>query len=109
MREFTFLIPTKRDSDGHYHGPIPFSWLNANLVEHFGGYTRVTQGVHGAWRDDSGETVYDESYEYRVALNAGRRRQEDYAKLMGIIEACKNTFDQQCIYLAETSTNAQLV
>jgi hypothetical protein len=105
MREFTILIPELRNSDSQPHGAERWQTFEANLLDIAGGFSRNHNLVRGCWRNSAGNTVRDNSVCFRVALPAphfGPTTDLAFDKLVGLVKSACHTFDQQCIYFAET-------
>lgn len=103
MREFSFLIPVNRDSDKQLHAPKVWQDLERDLASLYGGFTR--RGiVAGGWIDREGQLVSDTSVSYSVAIPDDRE-----SELYALLSQYRVRFDQQCLYVAETSSNARLL
>jgi len=98
MREFTFLIPEREDTSRKLHSAQKWHDLEKKLLAAFGGFTR--QGiVGGSWADDDGNIIEDTSRKYSICGEST----SCWALLAAILTQSKLDFDQQCIYVAETS------
>jgi hypothetical protein len=100
MREFTFLIPIVRDTNKAAHSQFAWDWLETVLGKAYGGFTYCGE-VQGHWLEN-GVDCFDTSRKYLVCGETDKL-------LRGIIGQAKLNFDQQCIYLAETASNVELV
>lgn len=100
--EYTFLIPILRDSDREPHEQRANDRLADRLYSCFGGYS-IAGNVTGTWKDSNGETCFDVSTVYRVAIVP-----EHVHVLRGIITECKTWFDQRTVYFANTSTDCTI-
>ena len=105
--ECSFLIPLRRDkelADGEEHDPEAWRWLLDELVSRFSGGRRGNHTESGFYTDpDTGEIVWDESYEFTIAAPA-----KEVPRLRRLlVEAC-SVFAQKCIYL-EVAGIAELV
>jgi len=103
LQEYTFLIPTCRNTSRLAHSQSTWSWLHGQLSYLFHGYTHGGI-VHGSWIDEQGQEITEASRLYRVAIPASKQ-----ADLVGLLDKCKIYFEQDCIYLALTSKQADLV
>lgn len=73
MREASFILPKGEDLTAAHEA------ARGELLRHFGGYSYTD--VFGEWRDDQGATVYDKSYEYRVAADWTDEKRNVFAGL----------------------------
>jgi len=96
MQEFTFYIPVVRDSDKKPHNENRWSFLEDRMARAFGGYTRKAN-VTGAWLDDSGKLIRDESRVYSIGVSEDKLvNWQRFSASLAVI------FDQQCIYVCES-------
>ena len=92
MPSYSFLIPLVDNNSRKPHPAEYFAELEHKLLALFGGFT--DKGiVRGCWRDETGETICDESREYVVASGSMQG-------LIDLLVRCCDTFGQQCIYLS---------
>ena len=103
LQEYTFLVPTCRNTSRLAHSQATWQWLHGQLSYLFHGYTHGGI-VHGSWIDEQGQEITEASRLYRVAIPASKQ-----ADLIGLLDKCKLYFEQDCIYLALTSKQADLV
>jgi hypothetical protein len=62
-------IPDCDDSTRAPHSDRRWAALETEFLSRFGGFTRC-EDVRGAWRDPSGETVFDRSRVYEIDMSA---------------------------------------
>lgn len=91
MKACMILIPLVEDTSREPHPKDRWLALERAIIDHCGGITRGPN-VSGAWVDDEGALIEDESREYRFATDS-----EEVAFHLARF-ACSR-FDQQCIYL----------
>lgn len=103
MNEYTFLIPTVRDSSKKPHSPQAWKWLESTLVNTFDGFS-VGGFVRGQWRGSDG-ICEDSSKRFSVATDSG----SGWKALVAILQECKLQFDQQAIYVVQTGQNTKFV
>ena len=101
--EYSFLIPIVRNDDGRLHVDAVWQRLERELCEQFDGFT-WQEGFYGVWRDDSGRLVKDSSRKYIVALPSKK-----IPRLRRLAAQCCHWFHQDCVYLTQTGTHAELL
>lgn len=107
MREYKILIPILRNGDNKPHCSLIWGSFGRDLASAFGGYTREANPVSGEWVDNSsGRVVADLSQVYYVAIPD---TSEAETHLFAILIDYRQRFDQQCLYVVETSVNARLI
>jgi hypothetical protein len=94
------IVPIVRDDNKLPHRNECYDYLHCLFCDVFGGFT--IKNVRGAWKDDTGRPVYDDSVEYEAAGSAAAVKiLTDRAAFLS------DLFGQQCIYLV-TGTIARL-
>lgn len=88
------LIPVA-DNDGAAFGADVFISFEAELVENFGGFSRLPGFVLGAWQDE-GVIYQDELIVYQVALSSLLR---EGSKVVAVAESAKRRFRQEAIFV----------
>lgn len=88
LRECTFLIPIRRDSDlsdGDLHGTQAWEWLRERLWELFDTAGTIAPGLYeGGYQDsDTQQRVYDQSRKYILAVS-----KRDLSKLRDLLKRC---------------------
>lgn len=107
LAEFRFLIPILRNPDdpSSVHGRALWQAFEDKLVDKFGGFTSGLI-VNGAWRDERGAVIRDQSLPFTVAIpDHADARNELFHLLQDACEA----FNQQCIYVSFGNGVAQLI
>ena len=94
--ESRFLVPLRGDKSlglGRLQSADKWNWLQNQLNIMFGGYSSLKTIVAGEWIDpQTSQTVYDESREYRVDINASR-----LPVMKDFLGEVAEVFQQQCI------------
>jgi hypothetical protein len=97
--ECQFLIPLRRDgelSDGATHTTRTWRWLERELQDQFGGWSKASETYEGVWKSSmSDQLIRDRSVRYLVAV-----RTTQLEELRLILQAACARFAQQCIYLS---------
>jgi len=96
--EFRFLIPilgnNAPDDPSNVHGRQVWDAFESQLTELAGGFT-AGYVVRGAWQDNNGRIVRDNSIPYTVAISVDREQ-----ALRELLANACHAFRQECIYLA---------
>lgn len=103
MIEYKFLVPITNSASTL----ADLYWLCNQLLDKFGGYTKDKSKVEGDWiNPDTGETVYDESLVFYVAV--AKHQQNDH-RLKDLLQQVATRFGQQCIYCCISGTHVQFI
>lgn len=79
--------------------------FEVDISHTFGGITQAGI-VAGYWHDNNGAVMYDNSRVYYIAIPDTSEAEKH---LFAILADYRVRFDQQCLYVAETSQNARLI
>lgn len=102
MREASIVIPDPDTMGGHAIRRANIN-LRKNLCDAFGGYT--LHKAQGAWRDETGQIVYDDNLVYTVAMDDTA---ENKFKLRQLAEAAGVEAEQEVVYLRLPSGDVEL-
>lgn len=93
-----FLLPLNEDviaGNGENHPQSRWDWLESELCERFGGFTKLPGICEGKWVDSTGTVITDDSYQWLVAIPKSNLR-----KMRTFLKEVAFKFKQQCIYFS---------